>query len=294
MASRRGVALRIAAVAYIVVVYAVLYRLYPSAFRLTAPLPLVAAAALLLTAAEVVRGVRLALLYRSVGGSTTLRGGVEARFAGNIVALLTPSVAGGEVVRGLVLHGAVESRAAPAIGVAAVDGGLDLIGNYTLALLAAALHSAPAAPLPELLAAAPFAAWVAGLLLVTSGWFARIASRIAARLEGRRLLGRISSWVAELEKLHIPPRVALTALAATFAAWGLQVASYWLLSGCAPTYSAGCVAELLLMGVIPTPGGVGPGEALLAPLCPGIASWRIVYIAASTLPGVPVFLAGLR
>ncbi len=294
MASRRGAALRVAAIVYIAVVYLVLYRLYPGAFRLAAPPLAAAAAALLLTASEVLRGVRLAILYRSIGGKATVRGGIEARFAGNIVALLTPSVAGGEVVRGLVLHGSIEAEAASAIGVAAVDGGLDLIGNYLVALLALTVHSAPAAPLPEILAAAPFAAWVAGILLVTSGWAARLAARLAERLRGRRLLGRLADWIAELEKLHIPPYVALTALGVTLAAWGLQVTSYWLLSGCAPAYSAGCVAELLLMGVIPTPGGIGPGEALLAPKCPGIASWRLVYLAASTLPGIPVFLAGLR
>ncbi len=289
----RGTLLRILAVVYMALVYVVLYRLYPEAFaiRLT---PMLAISFLLGATAEVVRGARLALLYRCIGGPLDYRRGVEARFAGNIVALLTPSVAGGEVVRGLVMHGEVEAEAIPAIGVAAVDGGMDMIGNYLLALAALAAGSAPAAPIPELLALAPFAAWVFGLLLVASGSFSRIALRLAERLEKRRLLARFSRWIARLEKLHVKPRTAVVALGLTLAAWLLEAASYATISPLNPMLSCGCVAELMLMGVIPTPGGIGPGEALLAARCPGIASWRMVYIAAATLPGIPVFISGIR
>ena len=289
----RGLLLRIAAVAYMVLVYVTLFILYPEAFNLK-PTPLLLLSFLLATGAELLRGIRIALLYRCVGGHLDYRRGIEARFAGNIVALLTPSVAGGEVVRGLVLHGGVEAEAIPAIGVAAVDGGMDLIGNYLLALTALAASAAPAAPLPELLALAPFTAWVFGLLLVASGRFARLAARLGEKLRGRRLLDRFAGWVARLERLRISPRTAAIALTLTMAAWLLEASSYAVAALQKPLKSCGCVAELMLMGIIPTPGGIGPGEALLADKCPGIASWRIVYLAASTLPGVPVFLAGIR
>ena len=290
---KRGRLLRIAAILYLVLVYATLYLLYPEAFTLN-PTPLLTLSFLLATAAEILRGIRIALLYSCITRRFDYRRGVEARFAGNIVALLTPSVAGGEVVRGLVLHGGVEAEAIPAIGAAAVDGGIDLIGNYLLALSALAASSAPAAPLPELLALAPFAAWVFGLLLVASGRFARLAVHLAERMRGHRLLDRFASWAARLERLRVKPRTALLALAITMAAWLLEAASYTVAATLDPLWSCGCVAELMLMGIIPTPGGIGPGEALLAAKCPGIATWRMIYLMASTLPGIPVFLAGVR
>ena len=287
---KRDVILRAAAAAYIIIVYAALYMLYPEAFALK-PSPLLLASFSLAVIAEVLRGVRLALLYSDVGGSISYHKGVKARFIGNIVALLTPSVAGGEVVRGLVLHGGIEAEAIPAIGVAAIDRGLDLIGNYILAIIALVSSAAPTAPLPEMLALAPFLAWTGALALVSSGRFARLASRAAAALRDRGLLARIADWISRLERLHIRPRTIATALTLTMVAWLFESMSYAILASIHPLLACGCVAELMLMGIIPTPGGIGPGEALLAQSCPGIAAWRMVYLAAATLPAIPALLA---
>ncbi len=287
---RRDLLLRVAALVYILTVYILLYTYYPESMR--ASLDELLPALILGVTAETLRGVRLYILHTSVSGEASLRRALRARFVGNLFALLTPSIAGGEVARGVVLHGKLEKGAVLAVGVAALDNGLDLLGNYALALTALLAGCAPAAPFPEMLALPAFLLWLLIVYLVTVGRVEGIIARLEG-IAGSRAWGRpIVSLLSRLRGLRVKPRVLAAAFALTFAAWLLTVASYIAFMG-VPCLAAGCVAEDILAGVVPTPGGIGPGEALLAKMCPGIAAWRGVYVAAMTLPGA-LFLAPLR
>ncbi len=287
---RRALLLRVAAVAYLLIVYLLLYTYYPESMR--APLGALLPALVLGGVAEALRGIRLYTLYRSVSGDASLGRALRARFIGNLFALLTPSVAGGEVARGVVLHGRLEKDAMLAVGVAALDSGLDLLGNYVLALAALVAGCAPAAPLPELLALPAFLLWMVAVYLVAVGRVEGIIARLEGLMESRAWGRPVASLLSRLRGLRVKPRVLAAAFALTIAAWMLTVASYAVFAG-AICLAAGCVAEDILAGVVPAPGGIGPGEALLAGRCPGIAAWRGVYVAAMTLPGA-FLLVSLR
>ncbi|AEM38743.1 hypothetical protein Pyrfu_0874 [Pyrolobus fumarii 1A] len=274
---------------YLLLLYYLLYKLLPTALQ-PPPNPLAALASLVVfLTAEVIRSARLALLYWGRLDHNVFWKALRARLAGNVVAIVTPSVAGGEVVRGLVLHGELSWGAARAIGIASIDGGLDMVIDYALALVALLLGAAPAAPLPELLSLPPALLWILVLVLITTRHAHRMLEALAGRLkEGR--LGRISGLVNEVSGIHVPPYRLAASLLLSIAAWLLQTLSYALYSGIELDKSLGCVTELYLMGVIPSPGGIGPGELLLANSCPGIASWRAAALLVSTVPGIPLVL----
>ncbi len=283
-----GKKLRVAFVAlYLALLYLILSRLFPRATMLPTNPRILAYSVLLALLAECVRAARLALLYWGGLDARRYMQALRARFAGNLAALITPSVAGGEVVRGLVIHGRVETKAARAITAAAVDSGADMIGNYTLALLALALGSAPAAPLPEIVAAAPAAAWLLVYALLPLRTHKRILERIADKLDAMRLrlLSSISSLLREAAHYETEGKMLAGALLLTLVAWLLQVSSYAVFAEPCYAKALGCVTETVLMGVIPVPGGIGPGEALLATRCAGIVSWRILYTVAAVAPG---------
>ncbi|MET1101074.1 MAG: hypothetical protein ABWW69_01150 [Pyrodictiaceae archaeon] len=258
-------------------------------------------------AAELVRGLRLTILYKWVTSSrdpVSLRlyaRALLARFSGNIVSALTPSALGGEVIRGLVVSEGL--RGIPRfIALGLLDGLYDLYANTILAiLLIGYVGATPMSIIVLLLGLAASASWLL-VSLVFSGKWAR-PSRLVRRLP---LVG--SKLVRDASKILVKgftPGVLGPASTLTVVSWLVMAA------GMLPVVNLSCshsidyphtLAILLytyLAGIIPLPAGLGSMDSWLAfTTCPSAALvWRTGVLAAlgiMALASLPLVLGRLK
>lgn len=239
-------------------------------------------------AGEAVRAVRLGILVEEMTGCRTgAPRSLTARLSGNLIALLTPSIGGGEAVRGAL---ACPEHAGRSAVVGVLDGGIDLVANYLIAaaglpLLAVSGYIHEAGLLvPGLLIASPvFAAWSLAL------GSRRVFNAIVSRAERLPLVSR---WLKGVASLPPPPSLPLTRRVEiaflSVVGWILNYAEILPLQllycgHAAPACIIGFIASFLA-GVLPTPGGVGTVDYYMSLfICPeAVITWRIirtVYIA---------------
>ncbi len=233
--------------------------------------------------AESLRAWRLKLIVSTLGPSPGMLKALGSRLLGDVVSSLTPSVAGGEALRGVIAGGDLSLSYATA-GI--LDGVFDLYANYVYAILLA----------PLALKVSYFYTTLALILggLAVSFWcialgFTKLHD-IAKRIIPRRFSGllEIPSTLRRLSTILWG--VKFTAIISiSLVSWLLQCLQYYVvcMNHCgganllrvvmAYTYSS-------LMGLIPLPGGVGVFElAASSYTCPEAAiSWRLLWLIAIT------------
>ncbi len=245
-------------------------------------------------AAEALRAARLSVLLSTVGleppGPLRLLG---ARLAGDLVSIVTPSVGGGEAVRGAL---ASPRPSVKHVVVGFIDGAFDLVTDYALAvaLLAYASsiggHRVAVAVLAVLLGSVPVALWIAGLLVALH---VGRAEALASRIRFRRVRDAVKRFAEEVQMIlesTSKGRLAASlaaALALSIAAWIATAAELAAVSGASLMDCTAAVVYGFLMGVIPTPGGVGVGDAAMAfYVDPGaVIAWRSLWLAYSVVLG---------
>ncbi len=228
-----------------------------------------------LLATESLRGIRLMLLAQCIGARPSFVRALASRVVGSLVSALTPSAAGGEVLRGLLASGRLEAGAA-VVGV--VDGAMDLVANYVyaVALAPCVLPVAPAYVAAGLgLGLVPVLLWTAGLA----------GARFALRLSRKG-----PSWLRRGVEAFTSLRGVLTGWRG-FVLWAITGVS-WLLQClqlmvvCLFVCPAGLLDVVAgftyasLMGLIPVPGGAGIFELVASVfVCPeATVVWRVVWL----------------
>jgi len=248
---------------------------------------------ILLFTAEVLRAYRLKLLV-SRYNKCTLLSSIVGRWVGSLLSIATPTIGGGEALRGVIASCSISTQA---IGSGIVDGALDFIANYLLAIaflpISILLYSDTIHGIfIALLIGLPiFLFW---LLIICGDRYNNIAMRLSfiRRIEADKLRKLVAS--IKLDKLLFVKTFILTVIA-----WSLDAINlaYFTLQTSSTSLVSAYIALVysLLLGVIPTPGGAGPVDSLLAALIdPTTAiTWRLLRIFVIAAGGSIAFTIAL-
>lgn len=247
----------------------------------------------LLLVAETLRAYRLKLLV-SRHNKCSLSSSIIGRWTGSLLSVSTPTIGGGEAVRGVV---AARTISAQAIGSGVVDGALDFIANYLLAIFFLPLspllypNTIHVIVIALLIALPAFLFW---LLTINNSKHDTIVKKLpfANRIGVDRLKKLVTS--IELDKSLFVKTLILTVIAWSLDALNLAYfASQTSTTGFIDAYIA--LVYSLLLGVLPTPGGAGPVDSLLATLInPTTAiSWRLLRAFVLATGGSIAFVLAL-
>ena len=248
---------------------------------------------ILLFIAETLRAYRLKLLV-SRYNKCSLPSSIIGRWSGSLLSVSTPTIGGGEALRGVI---AACTISAQAIGSGIIDGALDFIANYLLAIIFL--------PLSLLLYPSTIHAIIIALLItlpVFLFWLFIISSNghnnLVKKLPFANRIGvdRLRKLVVSIK---LDKSLFVKAFILTIIAWSLDAlnlayfASQTSITGFIDAYIA--LVYSLLLGVLPTPGGAGPVDSLLATLINPVTaiSWRLLRILVMTAGGSIAFTLAL-
>jgi len=247
---------------------------------------------ILLFGAETLRAYRLKLLVSRYNKCSLLRC-IVGRWTGSLLSTTTPTIGGGEALRGVITSCTISVQT---IGSGIVDGALDFIVNYLLAIVFLPLslllypNIVHVIAMTLLIALPVFLFW----LLIISGCGYNIAKKLpfADRVGVDRIRKLVSS--IELDRLLFVKTFILTMAAWTLDALNLAYfASHVSTTSFINAYIA--LVYSLLLGVLPTPGGAGPVDSLLATLIEPITAitWRLLRILIMVAGGFTAFALAL-
>lgn len=248
---------------------------------------------ILLFAAEALRAYRLKLLV-SRYNKCSLLSSIVGRWAGSLFSIATPTIGGGEALRGVIASCSISAQA---IGSGIVDGVLDFIVNYLLAVILLPISTL----LYPNMVHGIFIAMLVGLPVFLFWFFIICGNKYGSMIVELPFTRRVkASKLRQLvTSIKIDKLLFVKALILTVMAWSLDVLNlaYFALQTSSTSLINAYIALVysLLLGVIPTPGGAGPVDSLLATLIDPVTAitWRLLRILIIAAGGSIAFALAL-
>jgi uncharacterized protein (TIRG00374 family) len=263
---------------------------------------------LFITSAELVKVVRLYIIFRKKGYRVKLKTIIISRFVGNFLGIITPSSVASEPGRVM----SVAMLEGTPMEVVMAGGVLETFyDSFTLAFIAL-VYSITSLPLSLPIFLSSF--FILGIwVLILAGFvfkdsvFRRIFSRINNKMGGKmskasqKIFSRYSEF-AEFTKLGLSSKLSIPTIILTLLSLLLYSFSFLLLSG-----QNAEITESLLSGlfaysasytaqIFPTPGGSGFFEYAIS-LSMGssiMAIWRMAFLVVNVLPATLILMFFVR